>query len=149
MEVEKHSHRKKITIAVVAFLVPLCGIIVFSELNIHQIPIGNEPYPAALQLPSGELRWLDNLLCRIWTKSCDKIAEEAGRSAKIAEEIFYNSLFSDPGFYPTNLTDLITRCPSLNDFADVTFTFAPSDSSGYTITTQHARSTRTFVFTSW
>ena len=80
-------------------------------------------------------------------KAYDASAQSAGRNAKLAEEVYYNDRFISGGAYAGDLDSLLTYNKNLADDASVTFTFSTADSSGYTITTQHASSGNTFVFT--
>lgn len=69
-------------------------------------------------------------------------AQSAGRNAKTSQEVYFQSNGGDNGgSYAANLGDLLIWDKNLTDDTDVTFTFGPVGSSGYTFTTSHSRGT--------
>ncbi len=81
-------------------------------------------------------------------KAYDASAQSAGRNAKLAQEVYYNDSGGEiSGGYATSLAELLAYDENLVDDASVTFTFGSANASGYTFTTQHMNSSKTFTWT--
>ncbi len=75
-------------------------------------------------------------------------AESAALNAAIAESVhFQNSGGQSSGRYVNRLADLLQWDNNLTDDPEVTFTFGPCNSSGYTFTTTHAKGDTSYVKT--
>ncbi len=76
-------------------------------------------------------------------------AKSAGRSAKLAEEVYYNDRDENQeGQYTTNLDLLLQVDKNLTDDPKVTFVFLHASNSGFTFYTQHAKSKgKAFTYT--
>ena len=85
-------------------------------------------------------------------KAYDASALSSGRSAKLAEEIYYQEHEDEVGGgYTSNLTYLLEHDRNLTDDPNVTFSFTYADGTNFTFTTTHANGTtdpnpKTFIF---
>jgi type IV pilus assembly protein PilA len=87
-------------------------------------------------------------------KAYDASALSAGRSAKLAAEIYYQDHQSDGFGYSSSLADLLVHDRNLTDDESVTFIWSYAGDTNFTFTTSHSRGTsssdsggpKTFVF---
>ena len=85
------------------------------------------------------------------SKAYDASAQSAGRSAKLAMEIYYQDHQTDSYNYPstaTALNMLTSYDRNLNDDTNITFTFTYGSKTNYTFTTSNGKSSsaKTFEF---
>jgi hypothetical protein len=127
------------------------------EINNSDIPVGASPkakrMPRVLRVSPfiliailaaiGIIKYFNDR-----TQTYDASAKSAGRNAKLAECICFNDVSS--GCYLT-FTDELSKLSSFNEYVtddpEVTFIFGDCNSTGYTFTTQHVKSSKTFLFT--
>ncbi len=96
-----------------------------------------------------------NDVCDLRIRVYDASAKSAGRNAKLAQEVCFDGekcpgLCRLPEFsraYYNDLSDLLSFDKNITDDPEVTFTFGECNCTGYTFTTQHTKSTNTFIFT--
>lgn len=84
-------------------------------------------------------------------KAYDASALSAGRSAKLAAEIYFDSYPDEPDSVVDTkeinwLDKLLTTDRNLTDDAGVTFTFTAMDKLDFTFTTQHSKGNKTFIY---
>lgn len=79
-------------------------------------------------------------------KAYDASALSAGRSAKLAQEIYYQDHQDLYYHYTSDLTDLLKHDRNLTDDGGVTFIFGYKGDTNFTFTTQHANGGKTFIY---
>ena len=79
-------------------------------------------------------------------KAYDASAETGGRSARLAEEIYYQE-HQDLNFkYTSLIAHLLAHEKNITDDRAVTFIFSFAGDTNYTFTSTHAKGKKTFVF---
>ena len=81
----------------------------------------------------------------------DDSAQSAGRSTKLAEEKYIQEQLNrdwpnSPGYYTSDLTDLLPFDPELTADKGVTFIWSYAGDTNYTFTATHIKGRKTFVF---
>jgi prepilin-type N-terminal cleavage/methylation domain-containing protein len=81
-------------------------------------------------------------------KAYDASALSAGRSAKLAEAIYFQEHAQDPTatYYTSRIVDLLAHDRNLTDDHGVTFMFNYIGTTTFTFTTSHARGMTTFIY---
>jgi prepilin-type N-terminal cleavage/methylation domain-containing protein len=80
-------------------------------------------------------------------KAYDASALSAGRSGKLAEEIYYQEWQNNNYPYTSLLQHLIVHDANLTDNQGVTFIWGFKGATHYTFTTSHNNGSKTYVFT--
>ena len=89
----------------------------------------------------------NRVLCQPREHAWDASALSAGRSAKLAEETYFQAHRADNFAYTRSVADLVVHDRNLNDDRGVTFLWSYAGQSNYTFTTTHRKGTHTFVYT--
>ena len=79
-------------------------------------------------------------------KAYDASALSAGRSAKLAEAIYYQDHATDNYNYTSLIAHLLQHDKNLTDDHSVTFIFSYTGSTNFTFTTTHAKGAKTFLY---